>query len=574
MFERVEKKKIGKQTYLYYSQWGWVNGKCRRLYQRYLGKPRDVADAVAGKPPAARYAEIFTWGLPEALRLQAERAKVAAVIDRLCPKRQQGLSVGNYLLIAALNRATAPCSKRSIWEWFSSTALLRHFPEANKAALSSQRFWDHMDRIDRPKAQSIWREMLTGVIEREAIDLSSICYDGTNFYTFIDTFNLRCQVAKRGKNKQGRNNLRQINYALFCCADSQIPLYYELYEGNRNDARHFPEALKNFARFFEGLSSHQLGPPKTTVIFDKGNNSGPNLALVDSLNLDFVGSVKNDEHKELASISNDDHRLQPAQSADLKGVRCFRTQKEIYGKERVVVVTFNENLHQAQCQTVENDIAKALEELGALRQRLLDRAAGHIRGGKSPTIESVRKQCESILRRPFLKQIIAIEVDQGPRGVPSLDYTLDTAAHQEISNTWLGKNILISSHHDWGEERIIRAYRSQYLIEDVYKQMKARRSGAWWPMNHWTDRMIEVHGLYCTIAVLLRGLLMRQIRAAGLKLSPERVLSELADIREVINVYSTKRKRTETRQTVLSRLNDLQQKLLNVLGLNPEQNDS
>jgi len=57
----------------------------------------------------------------------------------------------------------------------------------------------------------MWKDLLKGVIDREQIDLSSIGYDGTNFYTFLDTFNTRCNLAARGKNKQGRDNLRQVS---------------------------------------------------------------------------------------------------------------------------------------------------------------------------------------------------------------------------------------------------------------------------------------------------------------------------------------------------------------------------
>lgn len=150
----------------------------------------------------------------------------------LCPKRVQGLSAGEYITIAAINRTICPNSKRSMWDWFSQTALLRHFPNVSKATLTSQRFWDHMDKIGGDTALSIWTNILKGVLEREKIDLSSVSYDGTNFYTFIDTFNIRCEIAKRGKNKQGRNNLRQISYALFCSADGHIPLFYDIYEGD------------------------------------------------------------------------------------------------------------------------------------------------------------------------------------------------------------------------------------------------------------------------------------------------------------------------------------------------------
>ena len=75
-----------------------------------------------------------------------------------------------------------------MWVWFSQTVLRRHMPSASEAALASQRFWDHMDSVTPEAAAAMWKDLLKGVIDREQIDLSSIGYDGTNFYTFLDTF--------------------------------------------------------------------------------------------------------------------------------------------------------------------------------------------------------------------------------------------------------------------------------------------------------------------------------------------------------------------------------------------------
>ena len=41
--QRLEAKSINGRTYYYLSLWGWKNGKCRRLSQKYLGKPEDIA---------------------------------------------------------------------------------------------------------------------------------------------------------------------------------------------------------------------------------------------------------------------------------------------------------------------------------------------------------------------------------------------------------------------------------------------------------------------------------------------------------------------------------------------------
>ena len=154
-----------------------MNGKCRRVWQKYLGTLKNIAKAVDGGP-SPLYAEIFQWGLPIALWRECCLAEVIEETDKLCPKRDQGLSIGGYLAIAAINRAICPNSKRSMWEWFSQTALLRHFPHASKRALTSQRFWDHMDKISANAVISIWEKILKGVAKRETIDLSSVSYDG------------------------------------------------------------------------------------------------------------------------------------------------------------------------------------------------------------------------------------------------------------------------------------------------------------------------------------------------------------------------------------------------------------
>ncbi len=570
--ERLEAKKISGRTYYYYSEWAWVDGKCRRVWQKYLGTLKNIAKAVDGGP-SPLYAEIFQWGLPIALWRECCLAEVIEETDKLCPKRDQGLSIGGYLAIAAINRAICPNSKRSMWEWFSQTALLRHFPHASKRALTSQRFWDHMDKISANAVISIWKNILKGVAKRETIDLSSVSYDGTNFYTFIDTFNVRCYIAKRGKNKQGRNNLRQVSYALFCSEDGHIPLFYDIYDGNRNDAKQFPLMLKKFHRFLVELSGKDCPVPQTTLIFDKGNNSQDNFALINRLELNFVGSMKLGQHKELVKVPNDDPIFETCEGIELEGTKAFRVKKEVYGQERVIVVTYNQNLFDAQWLTLQNDIGKAIEKLSLLRQKLEDRANGVITRGKSPTLESVEKQCKSFLGRQHLKDIIVITVSKGSNDIPRLEYAIDTDAVHKLSITYLGKNIIISNRKDWDNAKIITAYRSQYIIEDVFKEMKDRNTGSWWPMYHWTDSKIKVHALYCTIALLIRALMLRRTRKAGLSLSMKRLLSELDGIREVVNIYPRKRRqKAERKQAVLSKMSEIQQQLMSVLMPRKDEN--
>jgi transposase len=350
-------------------------------------------------------------------------------------------------------------------------------------------------------------------------------------------------------------------------------LFYDVYEGNRNDAKEFPIILKRFCDVLNEIAEEAHQTPKITLIFDKGNDSEGNFALIDSLQLSYVGSVKLDDHKDLAQLSNKDPRLVPCCSEKMEETKAMRVAKKVYGKQRTLVVTYNQNLFDTQWLTIQNDIEKAIEKLSILRQRLEDRANGVIKGGRPPTKQSIEKQCKEALKRQHMKHLIKTTVTLRADGIPRLSYDLDSQALDVLAQTCLGKNIIITDREDWDNETIISAYRSQFMIEDVFKEMKDRRTGSWWPLHHWTDSKIRVHGLYCAIALLLRALAFRRVRQAGINLSMSRFLSELDQIREVVNIYPKKRGQKEHRtQTVLTATSDLQQRLMKILGLGKDEN--
>ena len=221
------------------------------------------------------------------------------------------------------------------------------------------------------------------------------------------------------------------------------------------NARQFPLMLKKFHKFLNELSGKGCAVPQTTLIFDKGNNSKENFGLIDSLKLNFVGSVKLDEHKDLMQVPNNDPIFKACEAVELEGTKAFRVKKEVYGKERILVVSYNQNLFNAQWLTLQNDISRAIQRLSFLRQKLEDRVNGvHVVRFRPWNLK--KKQCKDILGRQHLKRIIAVTVTQVPDDIPRLEYTIDTDAVHELSNTYLGKNIIITSREDWNNEKTQR----------------------------------------------------------------------------------------------------------------------
>jgi transposase len=303
-----------------------------------------------------------------------------------------------------------------------------------------------------------------------------------------------------------------------------------------------------------------------TIVFDKGNNSIDNFdKFIEDCGFHFVGSVKPDDHKDLALISNNDKCFTALSHPRLDQVKAFRRRKKIYGKNLTVAVTFNNNLYTSQVKSINNEINKCLGKLAVISAKLEDRIAGLITKGKKPTKESIKRQVASILAGQHMKKLIKTTVTEH-NGIPMLTYELDTDEYARLADTYLGKNIIITDNHDWSTEEIVVTYRSQYIIEDIFKQMKDRKRGTWWPMYHWTDNMIKVHGLYCSLSLILRALIMKKVQDAAMPMSMTKLHDKLSGIREVLNIFP-RGKNKQVSQSVVSKMDEVQQRLFDLFGM-------
>ena len=234
---------------------------------------------------------------------------------------------------------------------------------------------------------------------------------------------------------------------------------------------------------------------------------------------------------------------------------------------RTIVVTFNRNLYDGQLQGLSAHLGKARRKLRDLQTQLQRRREGKVKGGKAPTPDSVKKQIHTICSAQFVEKILKAEVQEVRKGL-ELTFHTDQAALERLCRVQFGKTILFTDNADWTEEQIVLAYRSQYHIEDAFKQMKNPHFLGWSPMFHWTDSKIQVHAFYCVLALLLTSLLQRELAQKGEPLSINRLLEELGGIRETLIVYPRRQgQRQAPAVTCLTRMTALQQRLFSLLDL-------
>jgi len=196
------KKIVSGKPYYYARECKRVNGKPKIVWQKYLGRAQDIIDAVTGPaatsaPAQPKEADVSDFGAVAALYELATRLRIVEFIDRHVPKTGSGPTVGAYLLVAAINRCVKPCSKAATAEWFSGTAL-RRLVDIEARQLTSQRFWDNMDRVSPEAMIAIEGDLVAHMVREFDIDLRRVLFDATKFFTFIDTFNERSTLAQRG----------------------------------------------------------------------------------------------------------------------------------------------------------------------------------------------------------------------------------------------------------------------------------------------------------------------------------------------------------------------------------------
>lgn len=559
----IVKKTIRGKPYYYARECQRIDGKPKIVWQKYLGKADDIVAALTRPPVAVEpdAAVVTEFGAVAALYDLAERLGFVQHIDAHVPKRGAGPTVGTYLLVAILNRCVAPCSKAGIAEWFQDTAL-RRLIGIEARQLSSQRFWDNMDRVSSEAIVAIERDVVSQMVHAFDVDLRQVLFDATNFFTFIDTFNERNTLAQRGKNKEGRKSLRIVGLALLVSADGHVPLLHRTYPGNQPDAPTFRSLTDSLIARYRELTD---GAEHVTLVFDKGNNAEDNLASIDESPYHFIGSLVPTHHAELLAIART--RFHSLDEQGLAGVSVYRTTRKVFGVERTVLVTYNENLFVAQSRTLLREIAKRQNYLRELQQQLKRWHRGEVRRGKPPGVAGVTKKVQGWLKARHMKELFDVTVKER-NGMPCLTYRFDRRAWTRLQKTLLGKTLLFTDNDDWSDADIVRGYRAQHHVETGFRCMKDPHHICLRPQHHWTDQKIEVHVFCCVLALMLCSLLRRELQRQGIELSIAVLLEQLGKIREVGILYPAKdRRHSPTLKMTLSQRSEQQQVLYDALDL-------
>jgi transposase len=457
------------------------------------------------------------------LKSMLDRLGVVEIIDRHVTESRRGLSVGTTLALSALNRAARPRSKRAWAEWATETSLPHLFGLSHPERLTSQYFWDQMNLVSEEAMEAIERDLTRKVVETFDINLDTLLYDATNFFTYIASDNLRTELPQRGHSKQKRTDLRIFSLAMLVSRDGQIPLCTHVYKGNTVDSKEFPTFLTLMGKRLRDTVGQDV--KDITVVYDKGNLSKRNQAMVDEAQFHYVTSLPLSQHEELASLPRAAYKALPKTSR-LAGLRVYRCRKSIWGAERTVVLAFSDTLRDGQQRGLEQHLGKRIKKLCAWKEQLAKRGSG------PRTNDAAANQVKMLGSGQYVKDVLEVTYNPRRKGANRLTWSINQDKMQHLSTEVFGKMILITDQHDWSTEDIVSSYRGQSYIERVFRQEKDPEHLAVRPQHHWTDQKIRVHTLICTIALTLSRLVEREAsRLTSWKGSLSGLLTDLSKVR-------------------------------------------
>ena len=503
----IQSKTSRGHKYWYIVESRRVNGKPRPIVLEYLGKAETLLKRLQQGMEGKLKIKSHSHGAVTALLAVARKLDVVSVINRHIQSQRHywpdkplrnNLTAGATLLLAGIGRVCMPTSKRGWWTWAQTTSL-EYLLRVNLSKVDSQHFWDQMDCLPEKAIEKVELEILQNVQRHYGLESDTLFYDTTNFYTFIDTTNVQCDIAQRGKNKQRRNDLRQVGLALVVTRRDFIPLFHHTYRGNMSDVKVFRQVLRRIKRRMKDL---KMDLEKHTLVFDRGCNSKDNLAHVSDLKFHYVGALTPSQHMQL--IQDAEEGFSPVRVGD-KTVLLYRDKREIWGEERTVIVLLSEKLKAGQLRGVYQALKKRKLALGKIQRSLANPKA------KRRTREKLVETIDKLLHGQFMEGLLTYELIDLGDGRFSLRYRTNRKNLNNLEDR-LGFRILMTDRHDWSSDEIVAAYHGQSTVEQAFKNIKNPYHLAVTPGFHWTNQKIKVHYFSCVLGYLLASLIWREAR--------------------------------------------------------------
>lgn len=513
IFERT----LRGRKYRIASQSVWDPRRARSVArQAVLGsaEPLPVADLSATRVAGQR-----AIGDVGALVWVAEQLGLVEVINQACgwvpsPSRP---SLGEMVLAVAVQRACSPGPKKDLASFLAdSVPRVSCLPEARFGGVTFHRMAQKVTDVDLERAQVA---LARRIVDRFKLKTDVLAFDTTNFDTHLAT-TTESELARRGHAKSKRSDLRVVGLGLLVSETEHVPLLYRTFPGNRSDQAVLNDCLGGLHRLQDALDRQgPRGRPSSRLLVRDGGFWSPDLEGV----LDVVGygslialPLGHKAATKALALAAQRGAMKPL-SGKLCDVRAARVRMPVGELDRTLVVVESKELLEGQKRGVAARLLKVREEL-----RVLARQAT---AGKR-TREQVQAKAKALLGREHLHAFVDVVIE-GSVEKPTVRVEVNAAKRRALERTRLGRRVLCTDQHGWSTERLVRAFRGQWKVEELFRRTKRGAVVPWGPSHQRADSSLRLH----TFATVLGLTLVSLARVA---FAPEQsALAMMTSLREV-----------------------------------------
>ncbi|HUV59524.1 MAG TPA: IS1634 family transposase [Desulfatiglandales bacterium] len=507
----LEKKIVKGNTYYQLVRKTRIDGKVKRVWSKYLGTPETIEKVYdMYEEETSLQLTSFEYGRTSALIKISEELGFIDIVNKHTTKKNiEGLTVGEYLLLIILGRASGPISKSKTSEWFQDSFLdiIWSFPHK----LNTNNFTNHMDYITDDVMRKIEDDIGKKLVE-QGIKPSTLFFDTTNFFTYIEHGE---DIPKKSRSKEKRYDKNLVGLGL-TVSDGNIPFFHETYPGNIQDSKVFGMI---FDKIVERLNSIDVPHEDIVLVFDKGCNSKINIDKVIS-KMHIVGSVKKNQAEELYDVPLDEFDLL-YETKKKHTVLGYRTKKEVFGTEFTIVVRYHSGSYRKQKQTYEKKKVVILKKLNEIKQ-----SVERVGKGRKKSITNALIDASKVVPDDY-KEVFPFE---GFEKENVFMFSFEEKAEKKLVLTF-GKTILFTDKHDWDTEKIVKTYNQRDFVEKDFMWMKGLMIISMKPFFLRKDKRIKVHSFLCVMGLVFYRLLLWILKKQEEVLSETRVIEELEKIR-------------------------------------------
>ncbi len=514
----------------------------------YLGSAEKILGSVQEKrEPLSVSTRRF--GLVAAAYQTALEIGLQEILSKRLPGDRAGVERWIYLFVTILNRLDQATSKNRMSEWLAGT-ILPELLSIDPKNLSGKNFWYAADAIFSEKELKKRRqssraadyplltpledtftamemELFARIDELMGLSPSLICYDTTNFYTYIQQPK-RSALASTCHSKDSKNHLNHVGLLMAVERKHRIPLLSQVYQANRHDSRVFSHILADLVASLRKLCGVESD---LVIVLDKGNNSKENFTAMHGL-VSWVGALVPSHHKDLIDLNLSQYH------GFWKDLRYHRSIKTIMGMKCAVVLTYNSTTARKQSHSLRRGIDKLKDEISAKWRSYKKRPTHPTKGILQMVKKSDYGSCLNLSARAG-----ELEVEENAQEI-------------EARKKRFGKSLIFSDMLGAETGYLIDTYNQKNAIESDFQLLKDQAIIRFRPIRHWTDSKIRSYAFCCVVSMTLMRVMQWKAQKAGYAMSPHVLKEELSDIQEVAMVYSTSEVHTKItdRNTVQNKL--------------------